>query len=159
MIEAAKMMISTESNNHWDRWSNDSTRMRRISNRRPAWKPIIRTMEIDSHQDESTGHSGEYQPIQATVGDVRWDMGVSMKIWKVTPMAGGFMLGRIPPRNGWWLGVPLFQETPHIIYIYITHQNTETHLTIWSPDALVFICFHIETMNWDKFIASSSQTA
>ena len=137
------MMISTESNNHWDRWSNDSTRMRRISNRRPAWKPIIRTMEIDSHQDESTGHSGEYQPIQATVGDVRWDMGVSMKIWKVTPMAGGFMLGRIPPQK-WMMtrGTPISGNPPyHIYYIYIyntpKHGDASYDLKSWCS------CFHM----------------
>ena len=28
-----------------------------------------------------------------------------------TPIAGWFLLGKIPSRNGWWLGVPLFQET------------------------------------------------
>ena len=36
-----------------------------------------------------------------------------------TQIAGWFLLGKIPSRNGWWLGVPPFMETPTSIYIYM----------------------------------------
>ena len=37
------------------------------------------------------------------------EMGVSSSSWAI--QNGGFLWGKIPPRNGWWLRVPLFQET------------------------------------------------
>ena len=38
-----------------------------------------------------------------------FNMGVSIN--GGIPLAGWFMSGKIPSRNGWWLEVPLFQET------------------------------------------------
>ena len=38
-------------------------------------------------------------------------LGVSI-VMGVPPIAAWFCLGKIPSRNGWWLVVPLFQETP-----------------------------------------------
>ena len=37
------------------------------------------------------------------------------------PIAGWFLLGKIPSRNGWWLAVPPFQETP--IWRYPPKKN------------------------------------
>ena len=48
-----------------------------------------------------------------------------------SPMPGWFLLGNIPSRSGWWLGVPTFQEMPKWeSYIQYKEQLNEERL--WS---------------------------
>ena len=59
----------------------------------------------------------------AKLGEFRWfvawiytsihDMGVPPWRHGGTPIAGWFLLGTIPSRNGWWLGVPHFRKPPY----------------------------------------------
>ena len=58
-----------------------------------------------------------------------WYMGLSI-VMGVPQIAGWFLLGKMPSRNGWELGVPLFQETPISYYFQYT-SNKWVYQSCW----------------------------
>ena len=64
-------------------------------------------------------------------------MGVSIVMG--APKNGWFLVGKIPSRNGWWLGVPPFMETPNWIYFLAKRKIDTWCWKDWT---------HIPILNW-----------
>ena len=61
------------------------------------------------------------------------DLGVSIN--GAAPIAGWFMI-EIPWRSGWWLGLAVFQETPHLERIVIQDRRTVAYSWKDSDDVM-----------------------
>ena len=57
----------------------------------------------------------------------------------IAPIAGWFSSGKIPSRNGWWLGVSPFMEIPFFEYGKVVNMNESGWIKKWGDPQMTWI--------------------
>ena len=67
-----------------------------------------------------------------------------------TPIAGGFLLGKIPSRNGWWLGVPPFMDSLIYDFYHISSPHVVSARIVWRSAVCAIRCSTLQAQNCDN---------